>query len=277
MMRSLLFVPGDRADRMEKAIGLGADALILDLEDAVAPAAKAAARQLVAARLGAPRDHGVTLIVRINPLDSGLTQEDLAAILPCRPDAIMLPKTEGRASIAALTAMAQNLPPIIPIAVETTAALFELGSLRHCANALGGLTWGAEDLATGLGATTNRDEAGLFLPPYQLARCFTLYAAQAAGIAAIDTVYPNIGDLDGLRAYASAAARDGFSGMMAIHPAQVPVINAAFTPGAEQIAHARAIVEAFAANPGVGVLRIDGRMIDAPHVKQAERLLARLG
>ncbi|MBB3982610.1 citrate lyase subunit beta/citryl-CoA lyase [Sphingobium fontiphilum] len=275
-LRSLLFVPGDRPDRMEKAMGLGADALILDLEDAVAPANKATARAMVLDRLKAPRDHGVTIIVRINPVDSGLAAHDLAAIMPGRPDMIMLPKAEGAAAIAALDAMHPGLPPIIPLAAETPGGLFDLGTMRQCAGRLAGLTWGAEDMAAGVGATANRDAAGLFLPPYQLARSLTLFAAHAAGVAAIDTVYPDIQDMDGLTAYAAAAARDGFSGMMAIHPAQVAVINAAFTPTGDQVAHARAIIDAFAANPGAGVLKIGGKMIDAPHVRQAERLLARL-
>ncbi|MGE4411340.1 MAG: CoA ester lyase [Sphingobium sp.] len=274
--RSLLFVPGDRPDRMEKALGLGADALIFDLEDAVAPTSKAAARHMVAERLAATRDHGVMLIVRINPLDSGFADDDLKIILPVRPDAIMLPKAEGAASIAALTTMDKDMPPILPLAAETPGGLFELGSLRHCADRLAGVTWGAEDMAAALGASANRDEQGLFLPPYQMARTLTLFAAAAAGVPAIDTVYPDFRDTEGLAAYARAAARDGFSGMMAIHPAQVAIINTAFSPDADQIAHAHAVLEAFRANPGAGVLQIDGKMIDAPHVKQAERLLTRV-
>jgi citrate lyase subunit beta/citryl-CoA lyase len=261
---------------MEKALGLGADALILDLEDAVAPEKKNSARDMIAERLAATRDHNVQLVVRINPLDSGLAPDDLAAILPHRPDAIMLPKAEGAASIETLVAMAPDLPPIIPLAAETPAGLLDLGSMRQCAKHLAGLTWGAEDMAASLGATANRDADGAFLAPYQLARSMTLVAAHAADVPAIDTVYPDIRDSEGLTRYATAAARDGFSGMMAIHPEQVPIINAAFTPSDAQIAHARAIVEAFAANPGAGVLRIDGRMVDAPHVRQAQRLLARL-
>lgn len=275
-LRSLLFVPGDRPDRMEKAIGLGADALILDLEDAIALAGKAMARTMVANRLSAARDHGVTLIVRINPLDSGFAADDLDAILPCHPDAIMLPKAEGAASIDALYTMYPVLPPIIPLAAETPAALFELGSFGRCAHRLCGLTWGAEDMAAGVGATANRDATGAFLAPYQITRSLTLFAAHAAGVPAIDTVYPDIHDKTGLATYAAAAARDGFSGMMAIHPGQIAIINAAFTPNDEQIAHARAIVDAFAAQPGAGVLQINGKMIDTPHLKQAERLLTRL-
>jgi len=261
---------------MEKALGLGADALIFDLEDAVAPAAKAAARHMVAERLTAKRGHGVMLIVRINPLDSGFADDDLRAVLPSRPDAIMLPKAEGAASIAALTAMDKDMPPILPLAAETPGGLFELGSLRHCADRLAGITWGAEDMAAALGASANRDEQGLFIPPYQMARALTLFAAAAAGVPAIDTVYPDFRDTEGLAAYARAAARDGFSGMMAIHPAQVAIINTAFSPDADQIAHAHAVLGAFRANPDAGVLQIDGKMIDAPHVKQAERLLARV-
>lgn len=276
ILRSLLFVPGDRPDRMAKALNLGADALIFDLEDAVAPASKAEARQMVADRLGAERGHGVTLVVRINPLDSGFAEDDLKAVLPHRPDAIMLPKAEGAAAIEALVAMDRAMPPIIMLAAETPGGVFELGSLRRCADRLAGITWGAEDMAAAVGASANRDAQGLFLPPYQMARSLTMFAAAAAGVPAIDTVYPDFRDTEGLAAYAQAAARDGFSGMMAIHPSQVPIINDAFTPGEEQVAHARAILDAFRANPGAGVLQIGGKMIDAPHVRQAERLLARI-
>ncbi|MBP6112118.1 MAG: CoA ester lyase [Sphingobium sp.] len=276
VMRSLLFVPGDRPDRMEKALGLGADALIFDLEDAVAPSRKRDARMMVAERLAAARNHRMMLIVRINPLDSAFAKEDLDAILAHRPDAIMLPKAEGAASIEVLTAMHPEMPPIIPLAVETPAALFELGSLRRCAAKLAGITWGAEDLATALGARTNRDMQGEFLAPYQLTRSLTLFAAAAAGVPAIDTVYPDFRDLEGLATYAQAAARDGFSGMMAIHPSQIAIINTAFTPSEDDVTHARAILDAFRANPDAGVLQVNGKMIDAPHVKQAERLLARI-
>jgi citrate lyase subunit beta/citryl-CoA lyase len=268
-LRSLLFVPGDRPERMAKAVALGADALILDLEDSVAPAAKPMARAAVAAFLG--EGHALPLIVRVNPLDSGLIDDDLAALAGTRPQALMLPKAEGAASISALAAKAPW--PILPVATETPAAIFQLGSYAQVADHLLGLTWGAEDLPAAIGAATSREADGSYTAPYQLARSLALFAAHAAGVAAIDTVYPDFRDLEGLAAYAARARRDGFTGMMAIHPAQVPVINAAFTPSPEELAHARAVVDLFAANPGAGALQLDGRMVDAPHLKQARRVM----
>ncbi|MEI5686762.1 HpcH/HpaI aldolase/citrate lyase family protein [Sphingomonas kyungheensis] len=278
-LRSLLFVPGDRPERFAKAEASGADALILDFEDAVAAAAKPAARAAVAARLGEPRG-SVRLFVRINPLDGGFVADDLAALRGLAPDAIVLPKAEGAAS---LTELAQRLAavgiaaPVLPIATETPAAIFALGSYAQAEVPLAGLTWGAEDLPAAIGATTSREDDGRYTPPYEMARSLTLFAAHAAGVAAIDTVYPAFRDLDGLAAYAARAARDGFTGMMAIHPAQVAAINAAFTPTETQIAAARRITAAFAAAPDAGALQVDGRMVDAPHLKQAQRLIARAG
>lgn len=271
-LRSLLFVPGDRPERMDKALSTGADALILDLEDAVAPSAKAAARAATAAFLQRPRE-GVALFVRVNPLDGPLARDDLAAVLPGEPDGIVLPKAEGAASVEALGTLLGRPLPILPIATETPAAIFQLGSYAAVAERLCGLTWGAEDLPAAIGAATSREADGSYTPPYELARSLTLFAAHAAGVPAIETVYPAFRDLDGLAAYAARAARDGFTGMMAIHPSQVPVINQAFTPSAEAIAHARAVVAAFEANPGAGALQLDGKMIDAPHLKQAQRVL----
>lgn len=275
-MRSWLFVPGDRPERMEKALGLGADALILDLEDSVAPTAKAEARAAIARFLAGRPAGGPRCFVRINPFGSGFTDEDLAAVLPARPDGIVLPKAEGAASIAALVARAPGLP-ILPIATETPAAMFTLGEYAGCADHLAGLTWGAEDLPAAIGATASREADGSYTTPYQVSRAFVLFGAAAAGVAPIETVYPNIRDAAGLQRIAETAARDGFTGMMAIHPDQVPVINAAFTPSPEAVAAAREIVAAFAANPGAGVLKIGGKMIDAPHLKQARRVLARAG
>jgi len=274
-LRSLLFVPGDRPDRMEKALGSGADALILDLEDAVAPEAKPAARAAVAAFLA--RERPVPLWVRINPLDSGLAEDDLVTALPARPDGIVLPKAEGAASLRALDAKLQGAVAILPIATETPAAIFALGSYGGVTDRLAGLTWGAEDLPAAIGAATSREADGSFTPPYQLARSLTLFGAHAAGVPAIETVYPDFRDLGGLAAYAARGRRDGFSGMMAIHPAQVPVINQAFTPSPEEVDHARRVIAAFAAAPRAGVLNLDGRMIDAPHLKAARALLARAG
>ncbi len=271
-LRSLLFVPGDRAERMVKALGLGADALILDLEDSVALAGKDAARAHVAAFLAEPRT--MPLFVRINPLDSGLADDDLAAVLSANPDGIVLPKAEGAASLAALDAKLGGAIAILPIATETPAAIFALGSYGGVTDRLVGLTWGAEDLPAAIGAATSREADGSYTAPYQLARSLTLFGAHAAGVAAIETVYPDFRDLDGLAAYAARGRRDGFTGMMAIHPSQVAVINAAFTPSAEERAKAQAIVDLFAANPGAGALQLDGRMVDAPHLKAAKAVLA---
>ncbi len=277
-LRSLLFVPGDRPDRMEKALGSGADALILDLEDAVAPAAKAEARRHVAAFLDA--HSGAQLWVRVNPLDSPEHEKDLAAILSAHPDGIVLPKAEGGESVAELarrlTGQGNATARILAIATETPAAMFQLGSYGGHKR-LAGLTWGAEDLPAAIGATTSREEDGRFTPPYELARALCLFGAAAAGVAPIETVYPAFKDMEGLAAYAARARRDGFTGMMAIHPAQVPVINDAFTPSAEEIAYARAVVAAFEADPGAGALSLDGKMIDRPHLVQARRTLAAAG
>ncbi len=272
-LRSLLFVPGDRPDRMAKAARAGADALILDLEDAVALSAKAAARAAIAAFLGEERR--CLMFVRVNPLDSGLIEDDLVAILPARPDGIVLPKAEGAASLTALDARLSGDIRILPIATETPAAIFSLGSYGGVTDRLCGLTWGAEDLPAAIGATASRDADGDYTAPYQLARALTLFGAHAAGVPAIETVYPDFRDLEGLAAYAARGRRDGFTGMMAIHPPQVPVINAAFSPSAEELAHARRIVDLFAANPDAGALSLDGRMIDAPHLKAAQALLSR--
>ncbi|KQN19570.1 citrate lyase [Sphingomonas sp. Leaf33] len=277
-LRSLLFVPGDRPDRMEKALASGADALILDLEDAVAATAKDAARRLVADFLGRTARH-VALFVRINPLDGGLADADLDAVAPARPDGWVLPKAEGSASVldldARLADRGDRTAPILPIATETPRAIFQIGSYADAPARLAGLTWGAEDLPAAIGAETSREDDGSYTAPYHMARALTLFGAAAAGIAPIETVYPAFRDTAGLEAYARRGARDGFTGMMAIHPAQVPVINAAFTPTPEAIARAQAIVDAFAANPAAGALSVDGRMVDAPHLRQARALLTR--
>ena len=278
-MRSMLFVPADRPERFAKAATTGADALIFDLEDSVAPARKPLGREAIIAYLrDAPS--GPKLLVRINPLSSDHHAADLAALQGLQPDGIMLPKAESAASVAMLTSLlraAKINAPILPIATETPRAIFGLGSYMDVAAELIGLTWGAEDLPAAIGALTSREADGRYTPPYELARSLTLFAAHAAGIEAIETVYPDFKDLDGLRAYAARACRDGFTGMMAIHPSQIPIINAAFTPADEAIAEADAIIAAFAANPGVGALQFKGRMIDAPHLKQAQKLLQRVG
>jgi citrate lyase subunit beta/citryl-CoA lyase len=277
-LRSLLFVPGDRPDRMEKALGCGADALILDLEDAVAPERKSEARRAVAEFVN--RHSTAPLWVRINPLDSAESERDLAAVLPSHPDGIVLPKAEGGASVAELTRRLTErgnaTAQILAIATEPPAAMFQLGSYGG-AKRLAGLTWGAEDLPAAIGAAASREADGRFTPPYELARSLCLFGAAAAGVAPIETVYPAFRDLAGLAAYAARARRDGFTGMMAIHPDQVAAINAAFTPSEAEVAHARAVVAAFEGNPGAGALSLDGRMVDRPHLVQAQRLLAAAG
>ncbi|TPG14545.1 HpcH/HpaI aldolase/citrate lyase family protein [Sphingomonas oligophenolica] len=272
-LRSLLFVPGDRPERFAKAATSGADAIILDLEDSVVAAQKRAARDAIAAFLATPAD-GVARWVRVNPLDSDFVADDLA--VAARADGVVLPKSVSGASVTELVKrIGAECPPILPVASETPAAVFGLGDYAGVRDRLGGLTWGAEDLPAAIGATTSREADGSYTPPYEVVRALTLFGAHAAGVAAIETVYPDFRDLDGQAAYAARGARDGFTGMMAIHPAQVAAINAAFTPSDAAIAAARRVVDAFAANPGAGALQLDGRMIDAPHLKQAMALLAR--
>jgi citrate lyase subunit beta/citryl-CoA lyase len=273
-LRSLLFVPGDRPERMVKACHSGADALILDLEDSVAAAAKSSARESVAAFVRSP-ERTLPVFVRINPFGSAFVDADIAALRAAAPDGVVLPKAEGGASVAALDALLTGLDGIgiLPIATETPTAIFGLGTYAGASARLVGLTWGAEDLPASIGATAAREADGAYSAPYQLARSLTLFGAHAASVPAIETVYPALRDLDGLARYAARGRRDGFAGMMAIHPAQVPIINAAFTPSDAEIAHAREVVAAFAANPGVGALQLGGRMIDAPHLKQALGLL----
>ncbi len=281
--RSWLFVPGDAERKLEKALAGEADALILDLEDSVAASRLPAARGLVAAFL---RAHpGPRLWVRINALTRPEALADLAAVMPAAPAGIMLPKAEGAAdlrrldhSLSALEA-AFGLTPgatrILVIATETPAALFALGDYAHVSARLAALTWGAEDLAAALGATSNRATAGGYADPYRLARTLCLAGAVAAGAEPLDSVFTDFRDTAGLAQEAAAARRDGFSGKLAIHPDQIGPINAAFTPTAEEVAHAEQIVAAFAADPTLGAVGIGGRMIDRPHLVQAQRLLAR--
>ncbi len=278
-MRSLLFVPGDRPDRMEKALASGADALILDLEDAVAPAAKPEARKIVAAFL-AEKSYSIPIFVRVNPFDSGLIDLDLDAVVGACPYGIVLPKAlngdDVRLISARLDAMGAKNIKILPIASETPAAVFGLGTYGGASERLIGLTWGAEDLPSAIGAMTSREADGRYTPVYEVVRTLALMGAHAAGVQAIDTVFPAFKDSAGLTAYAARARRDGFTGMLAIHPAQISIINAAFSASPEEIAHARAVVDLFAANPEAGALSLDGKMLDAPHLKAAERLLSAL-
>jgi citrate lyase subunit beta/citryl-CoA lyase len=276
-LRSLMFVPGDRPDRMEKALRAGADALILDLEDSVAPNRKSEARAHVAGFLRR-KLQGAAVLVRINPLHLAFADEDLAAVAEAAPDGYVLPKAEGAASVVELQLRLKNrgMPPshVLPIA-ETPAAIFRLPEYSSVADRMLGLTWGAEDIAAAVGAAAARGADGRFTTPYETIRTLALLGAHVAGVPAIETVYPAFRDLDGLSESAARAAHDGFTGMLAIHPSQVPVINSAFTPTADAIARARRIVAAFEDNANAGVLNVDGAMVDAPHLKQAQRLLAR--
>jgi citrate lyase subunit beta / citryl-CoA lyase len=276
-LRSLLFVPGDRPERMDKALASGADALILDLEDSVTTERKAEARAAIAAFLSRT-DRTVELFVRVNPLDSGMIDDDLSATLGAKPSGIVLPKAEGRASIDAIETLLTKhhaMPDLklLVIGTETPAAIFTLGEYAGTSPRICGLTWGAEDLPAAIGASTSRESDGRYTAPYEMVRALALFGAHAAGVQAIETVFPDFRNLDGLSAYAARGRRDGFTGMMAIHPAQIPAINAAFSPSEDELAQARAIVAAFAANPGVGALQLDGKMIDAPHLKTAQRIL----
>lgn len=272
-LRSLLFVPGDRPDRMAKAAAAGADALILDLEDSVAAEKKTDARQAVVMFLAGRRT--LPLFVRINGANA---DQDLKAIIPAKPDGIVLPKAEGGNSVAELDrrleALGDTNALILPIATETPVAIFALGSYGGVTSRLCGLSWGVEDLSAAIGAATARDENGHYTPLFETVRALALFAARAAGVAAIETIYPALNDEEGLRAYAGRGHRDGFSGMLATHPAQIPVINRAFTPSAEEIAWARRVIDAFAANPKSGVLKLGGQMLDAPHLARARNILS---
>ena len=287
-MRSALFVPGDDEKKLAKALSSGADALIVDLEDSVAHSAKERARRIAAEFLSAAasQDSRPRLILRVNPLDSGLTEADLDAVMPSAPEGILLPKSLGGASVQhlgvklavreACFGLADGATRIIAIATESARALFGMESYCGCSARLAGLAWGGEDLSADLGAESNRVPDGAYADPYRLARSLTLLDATAAGVTPIDTVFTNFRDHDGLRAEAIAARRDGFWAKMAIHPAQVPVINEVFTPTPEAIARAHAILAAFAAAPGAGVVALDGEMLDRPHQLRAERILARV-
>jgi citrate lyase subunit beta/citryl-CoA lyase len=285
-MRSLLFVPGDSDRKLAKALDTGADALILDLEDSVAAEAKPQAREIVASFLAemVPLAARPRLFVRVNAFGTDLTDADLNAAVAAAPDGIVLPKATGGADIGRLAAKLAvrearaGLPDgsiaILAIATETAASLFGLGSYVDASPRLAGLAWGAEDLSADLGAESYRAE-GALTDPFRLARTLTLLGATAASVAPIDAIFADIRDLDGLADECRAASRDGFTAKMAIHPAQIPVINKAFTPSPEAVAKAHAIVQAFAGAPGTGVLTLDGMMIDRPHLLRAERLLAR--
>ena len=282
MNRSFLFVPADSARKLEKAGEAGADALILDLEDAVAPGAKNDARLMAVEYL-----HGRDNVwVRVNPVDTEDFEADLDAVVPAQPAGIVLPKPRHARDAVRLSermdvlenhnSIPRGQARIIVLCTERPEALFTLHSYVDAVPRLAGMSWGAEDLSAAVGATANRGEDGNWLPHFELARSMCLFAAAAAEVAAIDTVYTDFHDSTGLLRYAANARRDGFSGMLAIHPAQVETINAAFEPTPEEIERAQRIVELFDDNPGAGTVGLDGRMIDRPHLVQAKRLLAQV-
>ncbi|MEM7431254.1 MAG: CoA ester lyase [Pseudomonadota bacterium] len=280
MSRSYLFVPGDSERKLAKAVESNADAIIIDLEDSVSIDNKSRARELAAAAL-ADFDNAW---VRINPLSSGYADDDLAAVVGAAPVGIVLPKPRSADDAVTLAERLERLErangmrsgqtQILALCTEVPAALLSLGGYVSATERLTALSWGAEDLSEALGAMQNRDAQGNWLPAYEMARSLCLVTASAAGVAAIDTVYTDFKNLSGLAAYAANARRDGFSGMLAIHPAQVEVINAAFDPTPDEVAFAKRVVALFAADPAAGVLSLDGKMLDRPHLEQAKRLLA---
>lgn len=283
--RSWLFAPGDSARKTEKAIASNADMVILDLEDAVAQSAKGAARRMVREALANAERARTRVWVRINPLSSGMARDDLAGVMPAHPGGIMLPKAESARDMVALDALLGELEaahgitpgstPVHPLVTETAAAMFGTGTYRG-APRLAAMSWGAEDLADSIGALGNTDGEGRYRPTYELARSLCLLGAAAAGVPAVETIMGDFRDLEGLKARAETVRRDGFRGMLAIHPDQVPVINAAFTPEEKEVAEAREIVRLFADNPGAGTIAGPRGMLDRPHLSRAQQLLAQL-
>ncbi len=282
LMRSMLFVPGDSPRKFEKASQCKASALILDLEDSVVADRKEEARGLARAMLSGGRS-GPRLYVRVNALDTDMTLRDLAAVMPAVPDGIVLPKSQSGDDVRRLSlwldafeAAAGTEPGstrIVVVATETAGSIFGLGTYKDSSARLEGLMWGAEDLAASLGATEN-GAAGTFHSPYRLARDLCLMGAAAADVAAIDTVYTDIENLAGLERETRIARRDGFSAKALIHPKHVDVVNAAFQPSAEERAWAEKVIAAFAASPDLGTLRLEGKMIDKPHLRAARRILS---
>jgi len=279
--RSYLFVPADSERKLAKAAESSADALIIDLEDSVSPQRRPAARLL--AREVLPTVTGKEVWVRINPIAGDDAGSDLEAVMPAAPHGVVLPKAAGVADLDRLSRQLDELEAvhgnrqgetrILPIVTERPAALFRLHEYAGASARLAGLTWGAEDLGTAVGAVATRDTGGRWLPPYELARSLCLFAAAAAAVPAIDTVYTDFRNSDGLLRYAANARRDGFEGMLAIHPAQTDIINTAFLPTQEEVDRATRIVALFADHPEAGTLGMDGEMIDRPHWLQATRIL----
>lgn len=285
-IRSILFVPGDSERKIEKSRVSRADAIVLDLEDSVALARKAAAREIVGKLLKDGERHSdAALWVRINPLSSPDSLLDLAAIVAGAPAGLLLPKADGPEDVVRLSRFLDALEvrdgietgsiKIIPVATETARAPLALHRYPEASlDRLYGLTWGAEDLSSALGAASNGSETGTLDLTYRMVRSLTLLASKACDVEAIDTVYPDFRDIDGLRRDSLSSRREGFSGRFAIHPDQVDVINEAFSPSADDIAHAEKVIAVFAADPEAGVVALDGKMLDLPHLKQAQRMLA---
>ena len=280
MLRSWLFVPGDSERKLAKAAGVGADALILDLEDSVLAERREHARRLIAEFLASPAGASDRW-VRINPLDSPELDGDLAMLGSAAPCGVMLPKAAGPDDVSKLHAAlgrvwgADSRPRIVAIATETPAGVFALGDYGQQRPAgLVGLTWGAEDLAAELGVMANRDDQGDWTAPFQLARSLCLIAARHADVAPIDTLFADFKDAAGLIKSCRLARRDGFAGKLAIHPDQVAIINEQFTPTTDELDHAQRVVQAFEDSPDAGALSLDGKMVDRPHLRQAQRVLA---
>jgi citrate lyase subunit beta / citryl-CoA lyase len=288
-MRSLLFVPADGGAKLDKATASGADGVILDLEDSIAPERKEQARAAALDFLKAHQDQKQRprLLVRINGLDTGMIDADLDAIVAGSPDAVLFPKAEGGASVVhldakltareAIAGLPEGSIKILAQTVESAAGFFTAGTYRNCSARLIGMTWGPEDLSAELGAEANREADGTLTEPYRLARAVCLLGAAAAKVPAIETIHVDFRNAEVLRRDTEIARRDGFTGRLAIHPAQVSVINEVFTPTAEQIEKAKAIIAAFTAKPGAGTVGIDGKMYDRPHLLRAQALLARTG
>jgi citrate lyase subunit beta/citryl-CoA lyase len=279
-MRSLLFVPADSERKIARAPQSGADALILDLEDSVVPANRPLARRQARDFL-ATNSVELRRYVRINPLSSGVALDDLAAVVPEKPDGILLPKCVPEdlrtldhylSALEAASALPRGNIRVIAIATETPAAMFALGGYGGVSPRLEAITWGAEDLAGCIGGNNRRAE-GIYDDVYRLARSLCLLGAAAAGVVPIDTIYTDFKNEAGLAAECAAARRSGFAAKMAIHPAQIPVINQAFAVSDEELAWARKVVQAFAANPDAGTVALDGKMVDKPHLTLARRLL----
>ena len=270
--RSWLFVPADSEKKIAKALEGEADAVIFDLEDSVAPERKAAARDIL--KDLPKQSNGPQWWVRVNPLGSEYHKDDLKLIGSAYVHGIVLPKAESGADVTQLAHRTGNIP-IHAIVTETAASLFGLMSYRDPGSPLAAMSWGAEDLSAALGAASKYDAGGELSFTYRMARSLCLAGAVAAGVQPVDGIFADFRDEDGLRKETEAAAREGFTGKLAIHPAQVAVINAAFTPSADDVSHARAIVAAFEAQPDAGVLSVDGKMVDRPHLVQARRVLDR--